>query len=266
MNDRPQRSAQAQFGRTADRYRVSRTHSGNDHLVDLAEFAGFTDERFGVAVDIGAGPGFTAFAMAPFARRVIATDITPQMLEQVRALRNERGADGPEMALAAAEALPFADGSVDLIACRAAAHHFVDFTRWLSEVHRVLRPGGTLLAADTCAPEDAALASWMHHIEVERDPSHVRNMSASEWLGALERAGLAVADSAMSIVRLQYPDWAERAGMSGEAMASVGDALRSAPPDAKAAFDIVPHDDGTIDFHWDVLALRASKPSLTNPA
>ena len=161
MNDRPQRSAQAQFGRTADRYRVSRTHSSNDHLVDLAEFAGFTDERFDVAVDIGAGPGFTAFAMAPFARRVIATDITPQMLEQLRALRNERGADGPEMALAAAEALPFADDSVDLIACRTAAHHFVDFTRWLSEVHRVLRPGGTLLAADTCAPEDAALASWM---------------------------------------------------------------------------------------------------------
>ena len=67
MNDRPQRSAQAQFGRTADRYRVSRTHSDNNHLVDLAEFAGFTDERFDVAVDIGAGPGFTAFAMAPFA-------------------------------------------------------------------------------------------------------------------------------------------------------------------------------------------------------
>ena len=199
-------------------------------MVDLAEFAGFTDERFDVAVDIGAGPGFTAFAMAPFARRVIATDITPQMLEQVRALRNERGADGPEMALAAAEALPFADDSVDLIACRTAAHHFVDFTRWLSEVHRVLRPGGTLLAADTCAPEDAALASWMHHIEVERDPSHVRNMSASEWLGGVERAGLAVAYSAMSIVRLQYPDWAERAGMGGEAMASVGYALRSARP------------------------------------
>ena len=127
-------------------------------------------------------------------------------------------------------------------------------------------PGGTLLAADTCAPEDAALASWMHHIEVERDPSHVRNMSASEWLGGVERAGLAVADSAMSIVRLQYPDWAERAGMGSEAMASVGDALRSAPPGAKATFGIVPHDDGTIDFHWDVLALRASKPGLTDPA
>jgi ubiquinone/menaquinone biosynthesis C-methylase UbiE len=254
-----QRGAQEQFGRTAARYSVSRTHSGNDSLVDLTQFADFAGEHYGIAIDVGTGPGFTAFAMAPFADYVIATDVTPQMLEEVRALRTERGAGATQMVLAAAEALPFADGSIDLVTCRTAAHHFVDFAGWISEVGRVLRPGGLLLAADTCAPEDAANASWMQRIETDRDPSHVRNLAPSEWRKALEDAGFTVTDSAMSYVYLQYPDWAERSGMSEPGMRAVREELVSAPPEAKSAFGIEPHDDGTVHFHWDVVSLRATK-------
>ena len=75
----------------------------------------------------------------------------------------------------------------------------------------------------------------------------------------VEEAGLGVTDTVMSYVHLQYPDWAERAGMSNAAMAALQRAMLKAPPAAKAAFAIEPHEDGTIDFHWDVVAVRAQK-------
>ena len=174
-----QRSAQDQFGRTAAAYGTSRTHTNDDSLVSLESFV--SGMHVGTAVDIGTGPGFTAFAIAPFADRVIATDLTPQMLQQVRTLRGKHDAPGTEMALVAAEALPFAESSIDLVTCRTAAHHFADLPQWLNEVHRVLKPGGLLVTADTVSPEDSATARWMHEIEMQRDPSHVKNLAPSEW-------------------------------------------------------------------------------------
>ena len=253
----PRRSAAEQFGRMAARYRTSRTHAGPGHLLDLGAMV--SGRRYGTAVDVGSGPGFTAFAVAPFCERVIAVDVAGPMLEQVRELSAERGIRGVEPMLAAAGSLPFADGSVDLVICRSAAHHFVDVPRWLAESHRVLAAGGVLAIADTIAPAGAEAAAWMHGIERERDPSHVRNLPAAEWRASVAHAGFRIVREAASVVSLQFPDWAERAGMEGDALEALRARLLSAPADVKRASGIEPHDDGSIDFHWDVLALTAEK-------
>jgi len=254
-----QRSSQEQFGRTAANYATSITHSGNDSLVDLRQLLEAEGTHFGTAVDVGTGPGFTAFAIAPYCDRVIATDVTPQMLEEVRRLRHEREAPKTQMALAAAESLPFADGSIDLVTCRTAAHHFVNLPGWLREVARVLSPGGLLIVADTCAPEDPESAAWMHDIELRRDASHIKNLAPSEWHTAIKEAGLSVTGSAMSYVLLQYPDWAERAGMTEPDSTVMRVDLLRAPEGAQRAFDFQENADRTIDFHWDVVAVSAVK-------
>jgi len=241
----------------AQSYSNSITHTMRNSLVDLREFV--EGRHYKVGVDIGAGPGFTAFTVAPLCDNVIATDVTPQMLEEVRRLRGERGAPVTQMALVAAEALPFKDSSVDLIVSRTASHHFVDLPRWLREVERVLTPGGLLVNGDTCAPEDASAAAWMHDIELRRDASHIRNLAPSQWKTAVEDAGLKVADVAMSYVILQYPDWAERAGMTADASGEMRVDLLAAPDEAQAAFGFRENSDGTIDFHWDVVVVSAVK-------
>ena len=253
----PQRSAREQFGRVAARYRTSRTHAVLGRLVDLSGF--IAGRHYSTAVDIGTGPGFTAFAVAPYAGRVIATDVAPAMLDQMRALRAEHGEPGVEAMLAAAESLPCADGSVDLVTCRTAAHHFTDLPRWLSEVARVLAPGGVLAVADTVAPDDPEAAAWMQRIERQRDPSHVRNLSAAEWRVSVQAAGLRLTHDEGSKVSLQYPDWAERAGMEPGAMEALRAEMLAAPPAVKRAFGIDPHPDGSVDFYWDVVVLTAEK-------
>ena len=257
-NAQPDRSSQSQFGRLAGAYGTSKTHAQAGALASAASMLG--DRRYGTAMDIGAGPGFTAFAVADHCDRVIATDVTPEMLEQARSLRSERGAPQTELMLTAAESLPCRDGSLDLITCRTAAHHFLNIDSWLAEVHRALAPGGELILIDTVSPDGAEATAWMHEIEIWRDPSHVRNLAESEWLDAIERAGMRVAETALSRVDLEYPDWTERAGMPEEEATRLGQALKDAPAAAAQAFGITPKADGLIEFYWPILSVKAVKP------
>ena len=257
-NAQPDRSSQSQFGRLAGAYGASKTHAQAGALASAASM--LSDRRYGTAMDIGAGPGFTAFAVADRCDRVIATDVTPEMMEQARSLRGERGAPQTELMLTAAESLPCRDGSLDLITCRTAAHHFLNVDAWLSEVHRALASGGELILIDTVSPHDAEASAWMHDIEIWRDPSHVRNLSEAEWLSAIEHAGLRVTETALSRVDLEYPDWTERAGMPEEEAARLGQALKEALPAAAESFGIIPRTDGLIEFYWPILSVKAVKP------
>ncbi|NLT42791.1 MAG: class I SAM-dependent methyltransferase, partial [Anaerolineae bacterium] len=85
-----------------------------------------------------------------------------------------------------------ASGSADLVTCRRAAHHFRDLTAFLSEAHRVLRPGSLLLVEDRSVLEDPWVDRIMNQLDRLHDPSHVREYRPSEWRTALEHAGFTV--------------------------------------------------------------------------
>ena len=93
-------------------------------------------------LDVAAGAGHTAFALAPHVSRAVAVDLTEAMVRKTvelaaaRRLRNVRGAR------ADAERLPFTAASFDAVACRLAFHHFPNPGRALREFRRVLKPGG----------------------------------------------------------------------------------------------------------------------------
>ena len=62
MTTQPAHTPQRQFGRLAAAYRDSKTHARAGALVSVEAF--LSPRRYGVAVDVGAGPGFSAFAVA----------------------------------------------------------------------------------------------------------------------------------------------------------------------------------------------------------
>ena len=64
-----------------------------------------------------------------------------------------------------AEHLPFPDGAFDIVINVEASHCYGDFPRFLSEVARVLRPGGHLLYADFRFADGGDIEKWERSLE-----------------------------------------------------------------------------------------------------
>src|SRR5262249_11804420 len=89
-----------------------------------------------------------------------------------------------------------------MIFCHQAFHHLTDPENAAHELHRVLRPGGVLLFAESCAPFIRSLRVRMlfrHPLDVQR--------TAGEYLGLLRSTGFIFADENVSTA---YPWWSRR--------------------------------------------------------
>ena len=92
-----------------------RTQGRFDHL-DVVKFARV---RAGdTVVEVGAGTGNFLSLFRGSADRLVAVDLTPAMLREVRNLH-----DGIDLVAGDGRRLPFASGSVDLVASAQALHH-----------------------------------------------------------------------------------------------------------------------------------------------
>jgi ubiquinone/menaquinone biosynthesis C-methylase UbiE len=180
-------AVQKQFHQVAANYSVSAVHARGVDLAELvkaAQLAG--NER---VLDAGCGTGHTALTLAPFAREIIAVDLTEAMLEQGHRLAAERGLTNIDFRLGDVEQLPFADGEFDLVVSRYSAHHWPHPQAALAEFRRVLRPRGRFILSDIVSFDDFALDTFVQTIELLRDPSHVRDHTTRQWLGYFAEAG-----------------------------------------------------------------------------
>ena len=201
-----------QFGANADRYATSHVHAQGASLRRLVELA---RPRPGwQALDVATGAGHTAVAVASHVARVIATDVTPQMLALADQLARDREATNVTVQHADAESLPFAAGTFDLVTCRNAAHHFPRVERFAAESHRVLKRGGLLALVHNVSPDDREAAAEADAIERLRDPSHVHCLSVAEWRDVLETAGFAIEHEELMDMPLELTAWAQRMNVS----------------------------------------------------
>jgi len=247
----------AQFGRQAERYAESRPHATGTSLDLMVEWA--TPTPTDRVLDVATGTGFTAFAFAAFARRVVATDLTANMLIQAHRLAGERTLNNLLYSLAEAEALPFRDGVFDISTCRIAPHHFGSIPRFLAEMYRVLRSGGTLVLCDSSTPEDPDTSAWQQETERIRDPSHVRNYSPSEWRRMTEEAGFHVERmSTEHRSHLSLSNWVRTAGNDPTTVMLLRERYLKASPEVRNAFQIR-FEGEEIHFSWMLAILLARR-------
>ena len=199
---------EAQFGPRAKAYVESAVHAQGQDLEALDRL--LATQKPVRALDLGTGGGHVSYLMARHAGRVVAADLSPDMLAAVSATVRERGLGNIETVEAAAERLPFDSASFDFICCRYSAHHWRDLDAGLREAHRVLRRGAPAVFIDVYSTGVALFDTHLQAVELLRDPSHVRDYSLAEWFGALARAGFALRGSSTWRVRMDFAIWTAR--------------------------------------------------------
>lgn len=111
-----------------------------------------------VVLDIGAGTGNSALPFLEQGCRVVGVDPSVRMLKHAQA-KVEAWAGRLALVLARDPflSLPVAGKTVDIVACAYAIHHLDDGAKGQAarEAHRVLRPGGAWVAADTMFRDEA---------------------------------------------------------------------------------------------------------------
>lgn len=208
QEDQIKQTVQAQFGRNAEKYVKSESHAKGDDLPLLLEW--LQPKPDWLALDIATGGGHVAKTLAPHCGHVFATDVTRAMLQAAAGHIRQSGLDNLFFVVADAEALPFLDNSFDAVTCRIAPHHFPHPEKFVAEVSRVLRPGGSFLLIDNVAPEDDELAAFINTVEKLRDESHVRCPSVAEWKTWLQRSSLVELQSRARRKTFQFSSWVER--------------------------------------------------------
>ena len=163
-----------------------------------------------VVLDVAAGTGHAARQLAASARAVVALDATQAMLVRGQAQAAAEGCDNVVFMRGDAAALPFLDGSFDVVVSRFAVHHFEEPERVVAEMVRCTRPGGHVAVVDLVADEDPAVAAEHNRLERLRDPSHARFLAAIEIQALLAEAGLESIDVATRPLQRPLTPWLEQ--------------------------------------------------------
>ena len=139
-----------------------------DRIARGSERAGIGEERRGLlaqatgaTIEIGAGTGLNLSHFPPAVTRLCLVEPDPDMRK--RLLRRADGRDDVEVVDARAEALPFPDASFDTAVVTFALCSVADPDIALTEIARVLRPGGRLLFLEHVRDTDPKVAHKQDH-------------------------------------------------------------------------------------------------------
>ena len=120
--------------------------------------------------DLGAGEGTLSQLLAKNARKVVAIDNSPKMVEFGSQLAKKHGFKNLEYRLGDIEEPPIANNSVDLAILSQALHHAIHPQQAIGAAHRILKRGGRLVILDLLS----------HRFE------RARELYADHWLGFSE--------------------------------------------------------------------------------
>ena len=229
-------SVRQQFSAVAANYSTSSVHAAG---IDLAKMVEVAQPGGGeTLLDAGCGAGHTALIFAPHVQRVIAFDLSDEMLGQVQKLASERGLANIETRKGDVENLPFADATFDIVTSRYSAHHWPNPQRAVAEIRRVLKPGGQFVLSDIVSFDDFTTDTFVQTIELLRDPSHVRDHTAGQWLDMLRTAGFSATLAFQWDVRLEFASWVKRMATPPDQVAMLRKVMDFAPSEVRQALRV----------------------------
>jgi ubiquinone/menaquinone biosynthesis C-methylase UbiE len=161
---------------------------------DLERLIPQRQATYPVIVDVGCGWGrsFELLHQCFAPQRLIGIDVDEHMLKASAETAARRGL-AVELRQANSARLPLPSQSVDLLFCHQTFHHLVDQDAALAEFHRVLKPDGLMLFAESTRKY---IHSWIIRL-LFRHPMEAQK-TADEYLAMIRGAGFEVAPQAVS--------------------------------------------------------------------
>jgi ubiquinone/menaquinone biosynthesis C-methylase UbiE len=166
--------------------RLSKQLEANYRKRDFQRRRRLVEEALGLGkgetvLDVGCGPGFYLEELAPAVEpggQLAGIDSSEQMVELAR--RRCAGIPNVELQMASATSLPFADAKFDAAISVQVLEFVAELDAALTELHRVLRPGGRVVVWDV----DWTAAAW-HSDQPDRSARVLR-----AWDGHLSHPAL----------------------------------------------------------------------------
>jgi SAM-dependent methyltransferase len=175
-----------------DQYHFEKLH----HLLDLVRF----DEWAGRDVlDVGCGAGVEVVRFARAGARVTGVDIAPSAIALAQQNLAQQGLTAI-LKVADGEQLPFADASFDLVFAHGVVQYTGDDRRMVSEIHRVLRPGGLAIF------QGYNRVSWLHVLsKVMKTPLEHEDAPVLKRYSAQEFRALLAPFASVDLVFERFP-------------------------------------------------------------
>ena len=112
------------------------------YLPQLVDFSAFGGLRL---LEIGCGIGTDLVRFARGGARVTGVDLAPTAIDLARKNFQLHGVTAEELRVENGEALPYPDGSFDVVYGHGVVQYTADAPQLIRECHRVLKPGGTAI-------------------------------------------------------------------------------------------------------------------------
>lgn len=250
---------QAQFGKNAKNYVTSKIHAKGKDLTKLIEISDIKGDES--VLDIATGGGHVANALAPLVKKVVALDLTTEILTVSKEFIEVNGHENVTFMEGDAEQLPFSDESFDVITCRIAAHHFPDISSFVRETFRTLKKEGRFLFIDNVAPESDDFDTFYNHVEMKRDYSHHRAWKKSEWVHLIERNEFEIEEMYRFDKTFIFEDWCKTMNLPLEETNQLSDYMLQTTKELKSKFRMIEKDQRLLSFMGESVLLKARKRS-----
>lgn len=187
---------------------AARAESLRALLDDLLPLRG--DEH---VLDVGAGTGAFAFAVAPRVAHVTAVELD----EELAARGRDDAPPNVEVVAGDAQRLEAPSFSFDVAGCVRVLHHVHRPELVVAELARVTKPGGTIVVADQIAPADPLVALELTRFEQARDPSTTRVLSDGDLRALFDANGLVLRREKVVHEHRDLEEYLDLAGCEGPA-------------------------------------------------
>ena len=101
-------------------------------------------------LEIGCGTGSTALVHAPYVKHILATDVSPKMIEIAKGKAAAEKIDNVTFDVASMDDLDIADQSLDAVLALSVLHLLDDRDEAIAKIDKMLKPGGVFVSSTVC--------------------------------------------------------------------------------------------------------------------